>query len=160
MPRTWYPKQADQRDACRDTTKEVIGSWLDNVGQTVHLPPSCAKDLLKEVKSILKKVMVPLKWFRSIVGRSQNAGHILQVRKTFFNPMNNSLKGLPTFVGLSWHEEVRHALLDTATIIRDLASQPTPVSKSMQQPLDFTGYYGDASAFAGASHMVSPMIGD
>jgi hypothetical protein len=60
--------------------------------------------------------------------------------------VNNALKGLPSFVGLSRHGEVRHALLDIAAVMQDLASRPTHVSELVEQTLDYTGYC-DASAF-------------
>jgi hypothetical protein len=60
--------------------------------------------------------------------------------------VNNALKGLPSFVGLSRHGEVRHALLDIAEVIQDQASRPTHVSELVEQTLNYTGYC-DASAF-------------
>jgi hypothetical protein len=139
-------KKLAKGDARWDTTKEILGYWLDGVTRTIQLPPSRAEDLLKEVKSILKKRRVPLKRFRSIAGRLQHAARILPAARAFFTPLNNALQGLPSFVGLSRHGEVRHALIDIAAVIRDLASRPTHVSELVEQTLDYTGYC-DASAF-------------
>jgi hypothetical protein len=47
---------------------------------------------------------------------------------------------------LGCHREVRHAIIDIATVIRDLASRPTHVSELVQKDLDYVGYC-DASAF-------------
>jgi hypothetical protein len=56
---------------------------------------------------------------------------LLPVAKAFFAPKDNVSKGLaPAFVGLSRHREVRHALLDIAAIIRDLASQQVNATAS------------------------------
>jgi hypothetical protein len=60
--------------------------------------------------------------------------------------VNNALKGLPSFVGLSRHGEVCHALIDITAVIQDLASRSTHVSKLIEQTLNYTGYC-DASAF-------------
>jgi hypothetical protein len=129
-----------------DTRKEILGYLLDGVARTVQLPPDRADDLLKEVRSILKKQRVPLKRFRSIAGRLQHAARILPLARAFFTPINKALRGLPSFVGLSRHGEVRHALIDIAAVIRDLASRPTHVSELVQGPLAHIGYC-DASAF-------------
>jgi hypothetical protein len=53
---------------------------------------------------------------------------------------------VPLFVGLGGHGEVRHALLDMAAVIRDLASRPTHVNELVQKELNYIGYC-DASAF-------------
>jgi hypothetical protein len=129
-----------------DTQKEILGYLLDGVARTVQLPPDRAADLLKEIGSILKKQRVPLKRFRSIAGRLQHAARILPAARAFFTPLNNALRGLPPFVGLSRTGEVRHALIDIAAVIRDLSRRPTHVSELVQGSLAHTGYC-DASAF-------------
>jgi hypothetical protein len=156
-------KKLAKGDARWDTTKEILGYWLDGVNRTVQLPPSRADNLLQEVKSILKKKRVPLKRFRSIAGRLQHAARILPAAKAFFTPLNNALKGTPAFIGMGRHGEVRHALLDFAAVVRDLASRPTHVKELVQQPLDYVGYC-DASAFGaggvwfGANTTLRPIV--
>jgi hypothetical protein len=107
-------KKLAKGDARWDTVKEVLGYWLDGRNRTVPLPPDRATDLLKEVKKILKKKRVPLSRFRPIASRLQHAARILPAARAFFTPLNNALKGLPSFVGLGRHGKVRHALLDIA----------------------------------------------
>jgi hypothetical protein len=72
-------KKLAKGDAHWDTTKEILGYWLNGIDQTVQLPPSQAVDLLKEAKSILRKQHFPFKWFRSIAGRLQHAARILML---------------------------------------------------------------------------------
>jgi hypothetical protein len=139
-------KKLGKGDARWDTHKEILGYWLDGRARTVQLPPSRADALLKELKSILKKKRIPLKRFRSIAGRLQHAARILPAAKAFFTPINNALRGFPTFIGLSRHGEVRRALLDIAVLIRNLASRPTHVRELVQNSLDYVGYC-DASGF-------------
>jgi hypothetical protein len=146
-------------DARWDTQKEVLGYLLDGIHRTVQLPTDRATDLVLEIKKVLRKQRVPLKRFRSLAGRLQHAARILPAARAFFTPLNNALRGLPPFIGLSRHGEVRHTLLDIATIIRDLSSRPTHVSELIQGPLDYVGYC-DASAFGaggvwfgGAKHL-------
>jgi hypothetical protein len=156
-------KKLAKGDARWNTQKEILGYWLDGINRTIQLPPGRADLLLKEVKSILKKKRVPLKRFRSLAGRLQHAAQILPAAKAFFTPLNNALKGTPAFIGLGRHSEVRHAILDFATVIRDLASRPTQVTELVQQDLDYVGYC-DASAFGaggvwfGAQKPLSPIV--
>jgi hypothetical protein len=106
---------------------------------------------------------VLLKRFRLIAGRLQHAARILPAAKAFFTPLNNALKGAPAFVGLPRNGEIRNALLDFASVIRDLASRPTHVNKLVQKSLDYTGYC-DASAFGaggvwfGAAQRLRPIV--
>lgn len=57
-----------------------------------------------------------------ITGRLQHAARTLPAVHVFFTTINNALHGLPTFVGLSQHGKVWHALFDVPTVICDLAS--------------------------------------
>ncbi len=139
-------KKLEKGDARWATTKEVLGYIVDGVDRTIQLPPSRAADLLEELKKILRKDRVPLKRFRSIAGRLQHAARILPAARSFFTPINDALRGLPQFVGLGRHSEVREALLDIGTIIKDLARRPTHVSELVQGDPDWIGYC-DASAF-------------
>ena len=66
-----------------DTKKDILGYILDGIALTVQLPQDRADDLIKEVRTILKKDRVQLKRFRSIVGRLQHAARILPVAKAF-----------------------------------------------------------------------------
>jgi hypothetical protein len=156
-------KKLAKGDARWDTKKEILGYWLDGVGRTIRLPPTRADLLLKEVKAITKKQRVPLKRFRSIAGRLQHAARILPAARAFFTPLNNALKGAPTFIGLPRNGAVRNALLDFAAVIRDLASRPTHVNELVQKTLDYTGYC-DASAFGaggvwfGAERHLDPIV--
>ncbi len=115
------------------------------------------------MKAILKKRRVPLKLFCSIAGRLQHAARILPAAKAFFTPLNNALKGAPAFIGLPRNGEIRNALLDFASVIRDLASRPTHVNELVQKNLDYTGYC-DASAFGaggvwfGAAQHLRPIV--
>jgi hypothetical protein len=124
----------------------MLGYLPEGVTRTVQLPPDQAMDLLKEIRSILKKQCVPLKRFRSIAGRLQYAPRILPAARAFFTPINWALRGLPSFVGLSRSGEVWHALIDIVAVIRNLASRPTHVSELVQGNLAHIGYC-DASAF-------------
>jgi hypothetical protein len=156
-------KKLHKGDGRWDTTKEILGYILDGIARTIQLPQDRADDLLKEVHALLKKKCVPLKRFRSLVGRLQHAARILPVAKAFFTPLYNALRGLPSHIGLGSKSEVRQALIDVAVVIRDLARRPTHVSELTQHDLHYTGYC-DASAFGaggvwfGADRELTPLV--
>jgi hypothetical protein len=133
-------------DAQWDTTKEVLGYELNGKDRTIQLPAQKTETLAKELRKVLRKQRVPLKRFRSLIGRLQHAARILPAAKLFFTPLNESLRGLPQFIGLGRHGEARKALLDTGALIIDLARRPTHVSELVAHNLDYIGFC-DASAF-------------
>jgi len=139
-------KKLKKGDGRWDTKKEILGYILDGIARTVQLPQERADDLIKEVQAILKKKRVQLQRFRSIVGRLQHAARILPAAKAFFTPLYNALHGLPDSIGLGANGEIRQALNDVASVIRDLARRPTHVSELTQHDLHYSGYC-DASAF-------------
>jgi hypothetical protein len=139
-------KKLAKGDARWDTIKEVLGYELNGKDRTIQLPQSKSEALLKELRKVLRKQRVPLKRFRSLLGRLQHAARILPSAKSFFTPLNEALRGLPAFIGLSRHGEVRQALLDTGTLIQELARRPTHVSELVAQDFNYVGFC-DASAF-------------
>jgi hypothetical protein len=156
-------KKLQKGDGRWDTRKEVLGYMLDGIRRTVQLPTDRAEDLLKEIRSILRKQRVPIKRFRSIAGRLQHAARILPAARAFFTPINMALRGMPSFVGLCRNGETRHALIDVAAVIRNLAHRPTHVSELVQGTLDYAGYC-DASAFGaggvwfGGEQKLAPIV--
>jgi hypothetical protein len=85
-------KKLAKGDARWDTQKEILGYWLNGSNCTMQLPPGRADILLQEIKSILKKKRVPLKWFWSLACRLQYAARILPAANAFFIPLNNAQK--------------------------------------------------------------------
>jgi hypothetical protein len=133
-------------DARWDTTKEILRYELAGIKRTVRLPPAKSEALLKELRKVLKKPRVPLKRFCSLAGRLQHAARILPAAKAFFTPLNDALRGMPSFIGLGRHGEVRKALLDAGALIQELSRRPTHVSELVEQDPHYIGFC-DASAF-------------
>ncbi len=106
----------------------------------VQLPASKLEALLKELRKVLQKDQVPLKHFRSLMGRLHHAACILPSARSLFTPLNELLWGLPVFVGLGQHGEPGKVLLDTGILVQDLAHQPTHVSKLVAQEFDCIGF--------------------
>jgi hypothetical protein len=61
-------------DAQWNTIKDILGYELDGVARTIQLPKHKSETLLKELRKVLRKHPgIPLKRFRSLVGRLQHA---------------------------------------------------------------------------------------
>jgi hypothetical protein len=157
-------KKLAKGDARWATLKEILGYWLDGIYRTVQLPPPRADNLLKEVAAILRKKRVPLKRFCSLSGRLQHAARILPSAQAFFTPLNNALRGLPGYIGMSRHGKVHHALLDMGHVLCNLASRPTHVSKLIQSDHpDYVGYcdasgFGTGGVWFGGQRKLAPII--
>jgi hypothetical protein len=139
-------KKLAKGDARWNTTKEILGYELDGIKRTVQLPTAKSEALDKELRKVIRKTRVPLKRFRSLCGRLQHAARILPAAKAFFTPLNQALRGTPSFIGLSRHGEVRQALLDAGALIQELSRRPTHVSELLERDPDYIGFC-DASAF-------------
>jgi hypothetical protein len=122
-------------DAQWSTIKEILGYKVNGRDRTIQLPVQKAEALMKELHKVLHKQRVPLKRFRSLIGRLQHAAQILPAAKAFFLPLNESLRGLPDFIGLGRHGEPQKALLDTGAMILDLARRLTHVSELVAHDL-------------------------
>jgi hypothetical protein len=89
---------------------------------------------------------VPLKDFRSLVGCLQHAARILPLAKAFLTPLNNALRRLPQFIGLSHHGKVQKNLLNASALIQELVRRSTHVSELTKKDPNYVGFC-DASAF-------------
>jgi hypothetical protein len=105
-------KKLEKGDAWFDVEKEILGFLLNGVDRTVRLAESKAQAIANDIVRIPRKTHVPLKRFRSLLGRLQHAARILPAAKGMFSPLNKATKGDPKEVGLGKHSEVRAALLD------------------------------------------------
>jgi len=141
-----FGKEAAQRGRTMGHPKGDLGVHAGRYRPNSPTPNGSGGRPHQEVCAILRKTRIQLKRFRSIVGRLQHAARIQPAARGFFTPLYNALKGLPTSISLGRHGEVRHALLDVANVIQNLASRPTHVNELVQQLLNYAGYC-DASAF-------------
>jgi hypothetical protein len=156
-------KKLKQGDGRWDTKKEILGYVLDGVARTIQLGDKKAGDMVQEVRAILRKTRVPLAKFRSIVGRLQHAARILPAARSVFTPLNNAMRGLPNWISLGRHKDVREALLDAAALVKDLARRPTHVSELTQKDLDYMGCcdasaYGAGGVWFGVEKRLHPVV--
>lgn len=120
-------KKLEKGDARWNPEKEILGFLMDGEARTVRLTQRKADDIDRELTQLLRKTRVPMKRFRSIVGRLRHAAIILPGAKGMFSPINKALRGEPKFISLGKSTEVRAAMLDLRTLVRDLATRPTHV---------------------------------
>jgi hypothetical protein len=138
-------KKLEKGDARFDIEKEILGFVINGAARTVRLSEAKAEAIADEIGKVLRKSHVPLKRFRSLLGKLQHAARILPSAKGLFSPLNKATKGDPKEVGLGKHSESRAALLDLKHLILSLASRPTHVSELVEHEPELAGTC-DASA--------------
>ena len=115
----------------------------------MRLSESKAKSIADDITNLLRKTAVPLKRFRSVLGRLQHAARMLPAAKGMFSPLNKATKNDPKQVGVGKHSEVRAALLDLRRVILTLSSCPTHVSKLVEFDPELAGTCDASAAGAG-----------
>ncbi len=95
-----------------DSKKEMIGFVFDGVKRTLHLTSAKASAYIKEMHTMLRRKMVPLKKLQMLVGKLWHASIILPAAKGFFLPINDAMQGSPKLIGLGADSEVRGGLED------------------------------------------------
>jgi hypothetical protein len=138
-------KKLEKGDARFEVEKEILGFLLNGVERTVRLSEAKAQAIAADITAALRKTHVPLKRFRSLLGRLQHAARILPAAKGLFSPLNKATKGDPKEVGLGKHSEVRAALLDLRHLVLTLGSRPTHVAELVEYEPELAGTC-DASA--------------
>jgi hypothetical protein len=138
-------KKLEKDDARWDPRKEILGFLIDGRARTIQLPADKAADITTEIRRVLSKKRVTLKRYRRIVGKLRHVALIMPGTRGIFSPLNKALKGDPAVIGLGTKSEVRHALLDLASLVADLASRPTKI-KELIPGLDAYRGYCDACA--------------
>jgi hypothetical protein len=138
-------KKLQQGDARWASEKEILGFLVDGETKTVRISDARAKEIVGEIRKILKKKRVQLKRYRHIVGKLRHVALILPGTKGLFSPINKALRGEPLVIGLGKSSEVRAALLNLATMVTSISSWPTHVKELI--PND-DHYYGCCDACA------------
>jgi hypothetical protein len=138
-------KKLEKGDARFEIEKEILRLLIHGADCTVHLSSAKAQAIADEISKVLRKSHVPLKRFRSLLGKLQHASRILLAPKGLFSPLNKATKGEPKEVGLGKHRETRAALLDLRHIVLSLAHRPTHVSELVEYEPELAGTC-DASA--------------
>jgi hypothetical protein len=142
-------KKLEKGDARFDIEKEILGFLINGVDRTVRLSDAKAQAIADEIVKVLRKTHVPLKRFRSLLGKLQHAARILPAAKGMFSPLNKATRGDPKEVGVGKHSEVRAALLDLKHIVLSLATRPTHVSELVEHEAEMAGTCDASAAGAG-----------
>jgi hypothetical protein len=142
-------KKLQRGDARWNSEKEILGFLVDGAAKTVRISDARAKDIVAEIRKILKKKRVPLKRYRRIIGKLRHVALILPGTKGLFSPINKALKGDPQVIGLGKSSEVRAALLDLATMVTSLAARPTHVKELIPNDDHYYGYCDACATGAG-----------
>ena len=132
-------KKIEKGDARFGIEKEILGFLIDGDDRTLRLSEPKAKSIANDTTKLLRKSHVPLKRFRSVLGRLQHAARIIPAAKGMFTPLNKATVGDPAQVRVGKTSEVRAALVDLRYIVLSLASRPTHVSALMEYEPELAG---------------------
>jgi hypothetical protein len=104
-------KKLEKGDARFDVEKEILRFIINGVDRTVRILEVKAQSIAGEIVKVLWKTHVPLKHFRSLLGKLQHAAQIFPAAKGMLFPLNKATKGKPKKeIGLGKHIEA-HAML-------------------------------------------------
>jgi hypothetical protein len=142
-------KKLEKGDARFNIEKEILGFIINGADWTIRLSVDKAQAIADEIAKILRKTHVPLKRFRSLLGRLQHAAWIVPAAKGLFSPLNKATQGDPSEVGVGKRSEARAALLDLRHLVLTLASHPTHVSELGEYEPDIAGTCDASAAGAG-----------
>jgi hypothetical protein len=154
-------KKCDQGDAQFERVKEILGFCLDGEKRTASLPPPKAIAIDTEITRLLRKKHVGLKRMQVIVGKIIHVTQILPTAKAFLSPIYSAMAGDPPQVGLGTKSEVRAALLDLRTMVKDLARRPTHMAELVTRPASKVGMCDASSTGVGGIWLmpgVRPMV--
>ena len=81
-------------------SKDMIGFRFDGIKRIVRLPTEKAKAYVKDVHTVLRRTIVPLKTLQVLVVKLRHASVILPAAKGFFTTINFAMRGNPATIGL------------------------------------------------------------
>jgi hypothetical protein len=156
-------KKLERGDAQWSATKEILGYVLDGKARTIRLPSDKATRIITELHRVLRKTRIPIKRFQSLVGKLRHAANILPAARSLFTPLNNALKGDPSWISLGKATEVRSAFQDFLIIIRELERRPTHVSELVFGPNAYIGFVdackkGAGGVWFGGENSLQPIV--
>jgi hypothetical protein len=142
-------KKLEKGDARFEVEKEILGFMMNGADRTVRLSDAKATATAEEIATILKKKHVPLKRFRSALGRLQHAARMLPAAKGMFSALNKATRGDPPQVGLGKSSEAQVALTDLKHLLLAPAARPTHVSELVEYEPEIAGTCDAPAAGAG-----------
>ena len=145
-------KKLDQGEGTWRFSKEILGWLVDGANFTIQLMPDKCKKLVQLIRDVTKCRQVPLSIFQELAGKLQHASFAIPGGKGLFSIIHRAMAGLKPFIKIT--PDIKQTLNDWTTVVRHLASCPTPVRLLVS---DFPNYiqYTDACKL-GAGGVVVP----
>jgi hypothetical protein len=83
-------KKLEKGDATFEIEKEILGFLINGAKCTVRPSSTKAQAIADKISKVLRKPHVPLKRFRSLLGKLQHASRIFPAAKGLFSPLNKA----------------------------------------------------------------------
>ena len=145
-------KKLRQGEGTWTHVKEILGWLVDGANFTIQLPPEKCTKILAKLKSVRRAKSIPLRAFQEITGKLQHASMGIPGGKGLFSPLYRALHGATDHVTIT--PFLRQTLQDWKTLIKAVATMPTPVQLLVPE---FPNYlqYTDACSL-GAGGIIAP----
>jgi hypothetical protein len=125
--------------------KEILGWIFDGILRTMELPPDKITKLLDSLSDAISKKWLPLKAFRTLLGKLQHAALAMPAGKSILTPLHKFVeegkdKHILYFAN---RPIVLEALRDIRILLREMTSRPTHVRELVP---DLPAYIGFCDA--------------
>lgn len=121
-----------------DTTKEILGWILDGSNFTLTLPENKCNKIVSDIKLMVNKRGVPLKDFQKVAGKLQHASFGVPGGRGLMSPIHRALGKSPRWIRMTG--VLKQTLRDWASLVRDLARNPTLVTLLIRGTPDIIQY--------------------
>ena len=147
-------KKLDKLDGSWATIKDILGLTFDGVNKTVWLEEDKRDAILIVLTGWLragqdKNFGIPFSEFQSVISKIRHAFITIPAGRGLMSPFNKLLRLQPNRVFLHRNAQVRTALMECRTFLRESISKPTKCTQLLSAWPDFIGITDASSLGAG-----------
>jgi hypothetical protein len=138
-------KKLMQGDGVWAVRKEILGWIFDGILRTMELPPDKVIKLLDSLSTSISNKWLPLKEFRTLLGKLQHAALAMPAGKSILTPLHKFVEEGKTkrVLYFKHRPDVLEALRDIRILLRETTSRPTHVRELVP---DLPAYIGFCDA--------------
>jgi hypothetical protein len=122
--------------------KEILGWIFDGILRTMELPPEKVTKLLDTLSDAISKKWLPLKEFRTLLGKLQHAALAMPAGKSILTPLHQFVESAKDKRVLYYANRplVLEALRDIRILLRETTSRPTHVRELVPALPSYIGF--------------------
>jgi hypothetical protein len=137
-------KKLFKKDGSWALVKDILGLTFDGDNKTVWLENDKRDAILTILNSWIRhskhrQYGIPFHQFRSVISKIRHAFITIPAGRGLMSPFNSILRRAPTLVYLHKNEELRLALCECRTFLRESVGNPTKCSRLITKWPDYIG---------------------